>query len=220
MKNKLLVGLLSLHLTVSFPISPSNFVLVGNMKNQEVKIQSNFERLDERIEKLKKEKEIENLQKERIQEEKEFKRIQQIRKQKEKERKEAHRKRSTEYEEKYSNVRDVVVDITYFFAEDSDLQGGHLDKKGKPLNSFDYAVCALPSDVSYGSILVLEEPVVVNTSFNKSNKLINVDTGGAIVWKGQNYMRVDVFVKNCSNLDWIVRNLENKHRVNAKLYFK
>lgn len=218
MKSKFLMGLLGMHLMISSPISPSNFILCGNMEKHETKIQTNFERLDEHTQRLKKEKEIEILQKERIQEEKEFKRIQKIKEQKRKEAEE-RKKKQHKYNETYSKTLDVIVDVTYYFAEDSSLQGGLRDKKGKLLNNFDYPVCALPSDIPYGSKLVLNEPVVVDTNFNKSNELINVDTGNAIVWKGNNRMQIDVFVKNCDNLNWIINNLQNKTQVKAKLYY-
>lgn len=144
----------------------------------------------------------------------------------EKKRKEVEQK---EKEESYGinrgdfvRVKEVICDITYYYADDSTLEGGHYDKKSKLLASHDEPVVALPSDVKYGSMLVLNDQIVYNTSMETSNTFKCVDTGGAIQWRDgdKTHMKVDVFVKDCDNETWIEHNLKNKKSVKALLYYK
>ncbi len=223
MKSKMLVGLLTIPLLVSSPVSPHNAVFKGNIEQPKIKnihFETRGETLNRMIEEQKEKNKLEEIERQK-----------KIAEQKRKEEEQRERQRIAEQKKKeqalninrgsYTKVREITVDVTYYFAEDSALQGGHNDKKGKPLAGHGMAVCALPSDVPYGSMLVLDEPVVVDTGFNKSNKLKNVDTGGAITWlnPSKTKAKVDVFVKGCYSLDWIINNLQNKKSVKAKLYY-
>lgn len=216
MKSKMLISLLTIPLLVNSPTNPQNAVLVGKIKNEkiDIKIESKNEIFEKMVKEAKDKLEREEQEKRR-----------QLEIQKKLERQKIERQKIEEQKKKYGNnfkqVQEVLVDITYYFAEDSALQGGHNDRKGRPLAGHGTAVCALPSDVPYGSLLVLDEPVVVDTNFSKSNKLKNVDTGGAITWLNSNktHMKVDVFVKGCYSLDWIINNLKNKKSIKAKLYY-
>ncbi|HCL4447139.1 TPA: hypothetical protein N2D16_002744 [Clostridium botulinum] len=107
-------------------------------------------------------------------------------------------------------VRYIKVHITYYTNIDNTLQGGQLDKRGKDLTAHNMKVCAMPKDISYGSILNIEGM--------GSYKV--VDSGGAIQWLNENKTecKVDVFIPNVSE-QWIINNKENKI-ANASLYIK
>lgn len=109
-------------------------------------------------------------------------------------------------------VKEVTCYITYYTNIDNKLQGGHYDKKGKLLTSHKEPICALPSSVSYGSYLVLDEQV------NGSNIFKNVDTGGSIKFLGGDKVKVDIFIPNVSE-QYIINNYENKV-VKGKIYYK
>jgi 3D (Asp-Asp-Asp) domain-containing protein len=108
-----------------------------------------------------------------------------------------------EQEERMRLGRRIKFHITYYCDEDSSLEGGKHDKKGKDLNNHEYPVLALPKDVSYGAKVVFDE------SINGSNEYINVDTGGAITWLGSDECKADVFIGGVSP-SWIERNMQNK----------
>ena len=108
--------------------------------------------------------------------------------------------------------KEVLCHVTYYTNSEDSLQGGHKDKKGKELTSHEEPIIALPKDVSYGSYLIFDEPVLGETIYK------NVDAGGAIVWINDYEMKVDVFVPNVS-YDWIINNLHNKI-ITATLYYK
>lgn len=211
MKKNMLIGLLTIPLLVNSPINSHNIVLRGQKKEikNEIKFKTNMELFEEKVEKAKEKIRLEEIERKKRAEEEKRKAL------------EEKKKQENLYNAGYYKVKEVLADITYYFAEDSALQGGHNDKKGKPLAGHGMAVCALPSDVPYGSLLVLDESVVVDTNFSKSNKLKNVDTGGAITWlnSSKTHMKVDVFIKGCYDLNWIVNNLKNKKSVKAKIYY-
>lgn len=108
------------------------------------------------------------------------------------------------------NSKEVTCLITYYYADTNTLQGGLNDKRGIPLDNYNQPVCALPSNIPYGSRLILDEPIVYDTSLNTSTEFTNVDTGGAITWINDNTCKVDIFVSGCSDLSWIESNLQNK----------
>ena len=83
----------------------------------------------------------------------------------------------------YKKSERVKIEYTYYYADDTLLQGGFNDKQGKLLKSHNYPIVALPSYVGYGSELVLDESIPYTLDKNYSNRFINVDTGGAIVDK-------------------------------------
>ena len=78
--------------------------------------------------------------------------------------------------------------ITYYYADNTPLQGGYLDKYGKELLSYNIPICAAPDDIPYGSIMVLDHPV------NGTEEYKIVDTGSAIRWIDSNTCRIDIFV--------------------------
>lgn len=102
-----------------------------------------------------------------------------------------------------SKRRRVVFHITYYTNASNSLEGGHRDKKGKILEDYDYPILALPRDVAYGSKIVFDEAVLGEYEY------INVDTGGAIQWIGENECKADIFIPNVSN-DWLIRNTKNR----------
>lgn len=102
-----------------------------------------------------------------------------------------------------SKRRKVTFHITYYTNADNALEGGQKDKKGKMLESHNYPIMALPSDVAYGSKVVFNEPVLGEYEY------LNVDTGGAIRWINKNECKADIFIPNVSN-DWLIRNTENR----------
>ncbi|WP_125154856.1 hypothetical protein [Clostridium rectalis] len=71
-------------------------------------------------------------------------------------------------------------------------------------------VCAMPKEISYGSILHIDGM--------GSHKV--VDSGGAIRWLNENKTecKVDIFIPNVSER-WIINNTENRI-VDAVLYIK
>lgn len=107
-------------------------------------------------------------------------------------------------------VKSIKVYVTYYTNENNNLEGGQLDKKGKNLTSHNMKVCAMPKDVSYGSILNID---------GMGNYKV-VDSGGAIQWLNEEKTecKVDVFVPNVSG-QWLINNKENKI-ANATLYIK
>lgn len=124
----------------------------------------------------------------------------------------------------YSSYERVKIEYTYYYADDTVLQGGHNDKIGKSLKSHNYPIVALPSYVSYGSELVLDESVPYTLEKNYSNRFINVDTGGAIKDKGydENGIRVircDIFVPDAYSVSSITSTLSNG-TVYGTLYYK
>lgn len=102
-----------------------------------------------------------------------------------------------------SKRRKVTFHITYYTNADNALEGGQKDKKGRMLESHNYPIMALPSDVAYGSKVVFNEPVLGEYEY------LNVDTGGAIRWINKNECKADIFIPNVSN-DWLIRNTENR----------
>lgn len=119
----------------------------------------------------------------------------------------------------FKRVQDVTAHITYFYGANNSLQGGFKDKIGKSLSTHQEPVCALPSNVKYGSYLVLDENVHYNTNKSTSKTFKNVDTGGEIVWLSSNTLKVDIYVQNCTSLNWIENNLKNRV-VKGKIYYK
>lgn len=107
-------------------------------------------------------------------------------------------------------VKSIKVHVTYYTNINNTLQGGQLDKRGKDLTAHNMKVCAMPKDISYGSILNIE---------GMGNYKV-VDSGGAIQWLNENKTecKVDVFIPNVSE-QWIINNKENKI-ANATLYIK
>ena len=110
-------------------------------------------------------------------------------------------------------VKKVKLIITYYYADNTPLQGGYNDKYGKPLHSHKVPICAAPSDINYGSILVLDSPVLDSTEFKI------VDTGSAIRWIDSNTCRIDIFVPWAHSIEDITHNLENVV-VEGKIYIK
>ncbi len=131
---------------------------------------------------------------------------------KEKSRAEEQKKRQIRSRGLSGKVKDVICYITYYTNIDNALQGGRFDKKGKLLTSHQEPICALPSSVSYGSYLVLDEKV------NGSNTFKNVDTGNAIKFLDGDKVKVDIFIPNVSE-QYIINNYKNKV-VKGKLYYK
>lgn len=107
-------------------------------------------------------------------------------------------------------VKSIKVYVTYYTNANNNLEGGQLDKKGKSLTSHNMKVCAMPKDVSYGSILNID---------GMGNYKV-VDSGGAIQWLNEEKTecKVDVFVPNVTG-QWLINNKENKI-ANATLYIK
>ena len=99
--------------------------------------------------------------------------------------------------------RKVIFHITYYTNANNSLEGGHKDKKGKILEDYDYPIMALPSDVPYGSKVVFNEAILGEYEY------INVDTGGAIQWIGENECKADIFIPNVSN-SWLIKNTKNR----------
>lgn len=110
-------------------------------------------------------------------------------------------------------MKKVKFIITYYYADNTPLQGGYNDKYGKPLHSHKVPICAAPSDIKYGSILVLDSPVLNSTEFKI------VDTGSAIRWIDSNTCRIDIFVPWAKKITDITHNLENVV-VEGKIYLK
>ena len=111
---------------------------------------------------------------------------------------------------KCKNIKFV---ITYYYADNTPLQGGFLDKYGKPLLSHKVPICAAPSDIPYGSIMVLDHPV------NGSNEYKIVDTGSAIRWIDGDTCRIDIFVPDAHSISDITTKYSNKI-VTGKIYYK
>ena len=109
-------------------------------------------------------------------------------------------------------VEEIKCHITYYTNINNSLQGGHYDKKGILLTDHQEPICALPSNIPYGSYLILDE------SINGVNKFKNVDTGDAITYLNDNTIKVDIFIPNVSE-EWIINHLENKV-VKGKIYYK
>ncbi|APR02514.1 TPA: hypothetical protein ACXDAY_002198 [Clostridium botulinum] len=107
-------------------------------------------------------------------------------------------------------IKSIKVYVTYYTNIDNDLEGGQLDKKGKNLTSHNMKVCAMPKDITYGSILNIE---------GMGNYKV-VDSGGAIQWLNEDKTecKVDVFIPNVTG-EWLINNKENKI-ANATLYIK
>lgn len=103
--------------------------------------------------------------------------------------------------------RNIKVRISFYTNEDNELEGDQYDKMGKLLTEHDYPVVAMPSDVPYGSILVI-----------KGIPFTVVDTGGAMKWTGDNECNIDVFIPN-KTTEWL-----NEHTgvfySDAQLYIK
>lgn len=170
--------------------------------------QSKYERIIKKVTEAKKERKeilkeehrkyIENLrEQQRIEEEK--KRV------------EEQKKKQIQSRGLSGEFKEVTCYITYYTNIDNKLQGGHYDKRGKLLTSHNQPICALPSSVSYGSYLVLDEKV------NGSNIFKNVDTGNAIKFLDGDKVKVDIFIPNVSE-QWIINNLENKV-VKGRIYY-
>lgn len=124
----------------------------------------------------------------------------------------------------YSSYERVKIEYTYYYADNTILQGGHNDKMGKSLKSHNYPIVALPSYVSYGSELVLDESVPYTLNKNYSNRFINVDTGGAITDKGYDsngvrILRCDIFVPDAYSVSSITSTLSNG-TVYGTIYYK
>ena len=115
--------------------------------------------------------------------------------------------------EKSNKVKKVTCHITFYYGANNSLQGGFNDKKGKSLHSHKEPICAMPSDVPYGSYLVLDSPVRGNNTYKV------VDTGGAIKWKGGNNVKVDIFVPEAKSMEWIIKNTKNC-TITGTLYYK
>lgn len=103
--------------------------------------------------------------------------------------------------------------ITYYYADNTPLQGGYNDKYGKPLKSHQYPICAAPSDIPYGSIMILDHPV------NDSIEYKIVDTGSAIRWIDGDTCRIDIFIPDANSIEDVTSKYENKI-VEGKIYFK
>lgn len=109
-------------------------------------------------------------------------------------------------------VREVECHITYYTNINNSLQGGYYDKKGILLTNHQEPICALPSNIPYGSYLILDENI------NGVNKFKNVDTGNAITYLNDNTIKVDIFIPNVSE-EWIINHLKNKI-IKGKIYYK
>lgn len=150
-------------------------------------------------------------------------RIEKERKKREQEKKEKLKKMKEEKKqsEKRNNIisrgieiskeKEINFEVTYYTNIENKLEGGSNDKRGKALTSHNQPVCALPSDVPYGSYVVFNEPV------NGSKIYKVVDTGGAIKWQGPNTTKIDIFIPNKS-IKYIEKNHENKV-VKGVLYY-
>ena len=103
--------------------------------------------------------------------------------------------------------------ITYYYADNTPLQGGYLDKYGKELLSYKVPICATPNDIPYGSVIVFAHPI------NNSKEYNSVDTGGAIRWIDGDTCRIDIFVPDARCIKDITSKYENKI-VEGKIYFK
>ena len=118
-----------------------------------------------------------------------------------------------EAKQKGYECRRIKFVITYYYADNTPLQGGYNDKYGKPLHSHNYPICAAPNDIPYGSVLVLDHPV------NGSEEYKIVDTGSAIRWIDGSTCRIDIFVPDAKKISDITTKYENKI-VEGKIYFK
>ena len=111
---------------------------------------------------------------------------------------------------KFKRVKFIV---TYYYADNTPLQGGYLDKYGKELLSYNIPICASPNDIPYGSVVVFDHPI------NGSKEYKSVDTGGAIRWVDGETCRIDIFVPNARCIEDITTRYENKI-VEGKIYYK
>lgn len=103
--------------------------------------------------------------------------------------------------------RKINVRISFYTNGDNALEGGQYDRKGKLLTEYDYPVIAMPSDVPYGSILVI-----------KGIPFTVVDTGEAMKWTSDNQCNVDVFIPNKTS-EWLNENTGVFYS-EAELYIK
>lgn len=112
-----------------------------------------------------------------------------------------------------STVKEVTCKITFYYADNNSLQGGHNDKKGIPLRSHSEPIVALPSDISYGSYIEFDEAIRGYTMYK------NVDTGGAIKWLSDDTLVADVFVPEATSYEWLINNVENT-TITGRIYYK
>lgn len=112
-----------------------------------------------------------------------------------------------------NTVKEVTCKITFYYADNNSLQGGHNDKKGIPLRSHSEPIVALPSDISYGSYIEFDEAIRGYTMYK------NVDTGGAIKWLSDDTLVVDVFVPEATSYEWLINNVENT-TITGRIYYK
>lgn len=114
-----------------------------------------------------------------------------------------------EDQETYTIIEPIKLDlmVTYYTDQDNALEGGKYDRRGKILAEHDMPVIAMPKDVPYGSYLYVED---LHTLFKV------VDTGGAMVWTGENQCNVDVFIAG-KTTEWLNKNT-GKHKSAGYLY--
>ncbi|WP_312573352.1 hypothetical protein [Clostridium sp.] len=95
----------------------------------------------------------------------------------------------------------ITVHITYYTNANPALEGGELDRVGKPLTSHEESICAMPSDVPYGSKLVIDD----------IGELRVVDTGQAMQWLNAEKTEclIDIFVPNVTT-EWLNSNTQKK----------
>lgn len=145
-------------------------------------------------------RELEEKQKRELEEKKE-------RERKEKERRLKEKQLDRGCEGNYEVRENVKCIITYYTNINNALQGGCYDSRGKLLTSHGMKVCAVPSNIPYGSLIELEGMGTYKA----------VDTGGAIKWTSSNTMKVDVFVPNVSTEHLYKL---GKKTVQGKIHFK
>lgn len=102
----------------------------------------------------------------------------------------------------------ITVHITYYTNANSALEGGEFDRKGKPLTAHEENICAMPTDIPYGSRLVIDDV----------GEFKVVDTGQAMQWLDAEKTEclIDIFVPNVTT-EWLNSNTQKKTK-KAVLY--
>lgn len=96
--------------------------------------------------------------------------------------------------------RKVTIELTYYCDEDTAMQGGAYSAESKLLASYTEPVCAAPSNIPFGSYVILDNSVTIPFSFcgtkdiKTAQKFRVVDRGGAIVDKGNDNICIDLCV--------------------------
>lgn len=106
---------------------------------------------------------------------------------------ETAKRKPVQLELEYSELKPekIRVRISFYSDYENELEGGKYDKKGKLLSKYNYPVIAMPPDVPYGSVVVIQGiPFTV------------VDTGEAMKWVSDNECSIDVFIPG-KTTEWL-----------------